>query len=101
MAEGGEVLLHLGAGNRAWNDRGHNWVAKRELERRRGERDGVALADRLDMSHSLQNRLRGGCVVVHGARNGAGRENAGIVAAPMTIPTPRSAHLGNSSSSTS
>ena len=47
----------------------------------RGERNVVARADRLDLRHPRQDLGPGGLVIVHRAGNGAGREDAGIVAA--------------------
>src|SRR6185312_7168584 len=43
------------------------------------ERDLMALADRLDLAYPFQDGRLGGRVVVHGAGDGAGGEDAGVV----------------------
>src|SRR5271166_1608888 len=81
VTEGGQILLDLGARNRAGDDRGDDWVPERKLEGGGRQRHAVAGADPLDFSHPLENRGTGRLVIVHRARNGAGRENSRIVAA--------------------
>src|SRR6202167_292599 len=80
MAEGGYVPFDLRPRNRAWNDRGDDRMSEREVQRRGGKRNTMARADRLDLSHPLQDLGASRRVIVHCAGNGAGRENSGIVA---------------------
>src|SRR5271166_450921 len=81
VTEGGQILLDLGARNRAGDDRGDDWVPERKLEGGGRQRHAVAGADLLDLSHPLENGGAGRLVIVHRARNGAGCENSRIIAA--------------------
>src|SRR5580700_6377619 len=81
MAEGGHVLLHLDARDRAGDDRSDDRVAERELQRRGGKRNTMARTYRLYFVPPLQDLGASWRVIVHCAWNGASRENPGIVAA--------------------
>src|ERR1700722_19501548 len=81
MAEGGHIPFDLGARNRAGDDGVDDGMAEGKLPRRGGKRNTMARADRLDFLHPLEDLGAGRGVIVHRARNGAGREDSGIVAA--------------------
>ncbi len=56
-------------------------MGEQELQRRSRQRDLVLRADRLDLLHFLEDRLRRRCIIIFGAGNGTGREDAAIEAA--------------------
>src|SRR3984885_15725975 len=56
-------------------------MPEREVQRRGGKRNTMARANRLDLSHPLQDLGASRRVIVHCAGHGASRENPGVVAA--------------------
>ena len=75
----GGIVAHLGWRHRAGNDGGDGGVGEGELQRRRAQRDPVAVAHRGDAGHLVMHLGRRRAVVVGGAGHRAGGEDAGGV----------------------
>ncbi len=76
-----QVLLNLRHVACARDDGGDRLVSQRILQRGCPQRDIVGGADALDHSGALQNFLTGGGIVVEGAEDSAGGEDAGVLGA--------------------
>ena len=69
-----DLPLRVGTRQHAPNAR----MRRDELQRRRRQRHPMLFAHRLQSARALQDRGRSGRIIVPGARDRAGRQNAGI-----------------------